>query len=75
MIDMFASEYGWTSDYVKFELPMHDAVKLIHAILYRRGVKTYKRTFEKAENANLGEKLAIARKSFDTSAELEGIVF
>lgn len=71
---MFASEYGWSVDYIKFELPMHEAARLIHAILYRRGVKTYRKRFD-AIQADLSEQIKKARASFDATHELEGITF
>ena len=70
---MFCSEYGWSVNYVKYELPMDEAAKLFHAILYRKGVKTYRRKIATVSGESLADR--IARMEIDTPPELEGITF
>ena len=70
---MFCSEYGWSVNYVKYELPMDEAAKLFHAILYRKGIKTYRRKITTTAHEPLSER--IARMEIDTNPELEGIEF
>lgn len=60
-------------NYVKYELPMDEAAKLFHAILYRKGIKTYRRKIESVAHEPLSER--IARMEIDTAPELEGIEF
>jgi len=38
MVDMFASEYGWSAERV-LDLPCDAAAMLSHAVLYRKGAK------------------------------------
>ena len=72
-IDVFCSEYGWTPAFVKYELPMDEAAKLFHAILYRKGIKTYRRKIETTAGQPLSDR--IKRMEIDTPPELEGIEF
>ena len=46
MIDLLAGEYGWTTDQI-LDMPIDQPPQLIHAMLHRRGVKVFKRSFEK----------------------------
>lgn len=73
-MDIFCSEYGWRADYVKYELRMDEAAKLFHAILYRKGAKTYRKTITAKPTGSLAERLA-AMQEIDTPPEVEGIIF
>ena len=50
MIDLIAGEYGWTADEI-LAMPIDQPPQLIHAMLHRRGVKVFKRSFEKDKEA------------------------
>jgi hypothetical protein len=57
MVDSLASEYGWTPDQI-IDLPSDVAAQLIHAILYRKGVKVWKGNPTRDESApSLSERL------------------
>jgi hypothetical protein len=60
---------------VKYELPIDEAAKLFHAILYRKGIKTFrKKIIGTAEHEPLQERIARLQQ-IDTNAEIEGIVW
>lgn len=50
MIDALASEYGWSTEYI-MGLPCDVSAMLVHAILYRKGIKTLRRSHERDESA------------------------
>jgi hypothetical protein len=52
---------------------MDEAAKLFHAILYRKGIKTYRRKITTTAHEPLSER--ISRMEIDTAPELEGIEF
>ena len=41
-VDLFASEYGWTIEYI-MAIPMDAVEELVHAILVRRGSKCHRK--------------------------------
>ena len=66
MIDLIASEYGWTQEQI-LSMPIDQTPQLVHAILHRKGVKCYYKQYEKDENApSLFERIQ-ALKGVDTT--------
>jgi hypothetical protein len=45
MVDMLASEYGWSIETIS-NMPIDQTSQLIHALLHRKGVKVYLKTYE-----------------------------
>ena len=45
MIDLLASEYGWTRETI-MELPIDQTPQLVHAILVRKGVRVFRKSYE-----------------------------
>jgi len=75
LIDLFASEYGWTIAQID-ALPIDEEARLFHALLYRKGVKCYRKIittdyFEKS----LSERIADKQSEIDTSDLEEGITW
>ena len=56
MVDALASEYGWHPDYV-LDLPCDVSAQLVHAILYRKGVKTHRRAVREEAHEPLEDRL------------------
>lgn len=42
MVDLMASEYGWTATQV-MDTPVDQIAQFMHAILHRRGVRTFRK--------------------------------
>jgi hypothetical protein len=75
LIDLFASEYGWTTEQID-ALPIDEEARLFHALLYRKGVKCYRKNivtdyFEK----QLSERIAEHQSEIDTNDLEEGITW
>jgi len=75
LIDLFAAEYGWTTEQIN-ALPIDEEARLFHALLYRKGVKCYRKIiatdyFEKP----LSERIAEQQKQIDTDDITEGITW
>jgi len=45
MVDMLASEYGWSIETIS-SIPIDQTSQLIHALLHRRGVKVFRKRYE-----------------------------
>ena len=45
MVDMLASEYGWSIETIA-SIPIDQSSQLIHALLHRRGVKVFRKRYE-----------------------------
>ena len=57
MVDTLASEYGYKIEYI-MDLPCDVVSQLIHAVLHRGGVRTFRKQFEKDNEAGtLSERL------------------
>lgn len=66
-MDLFASEYGWSVEYI-MDLPPDQKAELFHALLYRKGARTLKGAAaqEAQPAASLRER---AQSIFDMKAE------
>lgn len=62
IVDLLASEYGWTRKQID-ELPIDEEAELFHAILYRKGAKTYRREIQTEQH----EPLSFAAHEIDTT--------
>jgi hypothetical protein len=71
LIDLFASEYGWTRQQID-ALPIDEEAELLHAILYRKGAKTYRKEIQTEQYAVSLAELRQDRE-IDTSDLTEGI--
>ena len=45
MVDMLASEYGWSIETIS-SIPIDQTSQLIHALLHRRGIKVFRKRYE-----------------------------
>jgi hypothetical protein len=75
LIDLFAAEYGWTTEQIN-ALSIDEEARLFHALLYRKGVKCYRKIiatdyFEKP----LSKRIAEQQKQIDTDDITEGITW
>jgi len=71
LIDLFASEYGWTAEEID-KLPIDETARLLHAILYRKGAKVYRRMVQTERYEISLEELIQQRKQLEIdTAELE----
>jgi hypothetical protein len=50
MVDLMASEYGWTASQV-MDTPVDQIAQLMHAILNRRGVRTFRKNLTRDADA------------------------
>ena len=67
MIDLLASEYGWTKDEILM-MPIDQTPQLVHAILHRKGVRCYFKNQEKDESApSLYERIQKLKGEIDTT--------
>jgi len=65
-IDLFASEYGWTIEYI-MDIPNDQAEELVHAIASRKGIKCHrKRLVVEEDHQPLTEKLEAIFGRIDT---------
>jgi len=71
LIDLFASEYGWTPQQID-ALPIDEEAELLHAILYRKGAKTYRKEIQTEQYTVSLAELRQDRE-IDTSELEEGI--
>jgi hypothetical protein len=68
MIDALASEYGWSIETI-METPLDQVAMLIHAALYRKGVRTFLRNPRKDPSAEpLTDRVAGIFAQIDTTA-------
>ena len=66
MIDMLASEYGWTIETIS-SMPIDQTSQLIHAVLNRKGVKVFRRRYEVEDDFEpLADRIAKIMQSVDT---------
>jgi hypothetical protein len=65
---LIASEYGWTTAQID-SLPIDKEAELFHAILYRKGAKTYRRQLQVEDH----KPIEFASHEIDTNALTEGI--
>jgi hypothetical protein len=57
MIDVLASEYGWSQSDI-MDMPIDQPPQLIHAILSRRGVRVFRKTYQTESDApSLSERM------------------
>lgn len=67
-IDLFASEYGWSIDYI-MNLPTDACEELAHAIFWRRGLVCHRRGFGAVEeHTPLADQL---RQAFDSKIDTD----
>ena len=65
MIDMLASEYGWTIETIS-SMPIDQTSQLIHALLHRKGVKVFRRRYEVEDDFEpLADRIAKIMQSVD----------
>lgn len=65
MIDMLASEYGWSIETIS-NIPVDQTTQLIHALLHRRGVKVFRKRYEVETNVeSLADRIAKIMNSVD----------
>ena len=65
MIDMLASEYGWTIETIS-SMPIDQTSQLIHALLHRKGVKAFRRRYEVEDDFEpLADRIAKIMQSVD----------
>ena len=66
MIDMLASEYGWTIETIS-SMPIDQTSQLIHALLHRRGVKVFRKRYEVEDDFEpLADRIAKIMQAVDT---------
>jgi hypothetical protein len=66
MIDMLASEYGWSIETIS-NIPVDQTTQLIHALLHRRGIKVFRKRYEvEASVESLADRIAKIMNSVDT---------
>ena len=66
MIDMLASEYGWSIETIS-NIPVDQTTQLIHALLHRRGVKVFRKRYEVEDSVeSLADRIAKIMNSVDT---------
>ena len=67
IIDFLASEYGWTVDQI-MEIPIDQIAQIMHAILHRRGVRTFRKNLMKDSNTpSLADRLKDIFGKVDTA--------
>lgn len=67
MIDMLASEYGWSIETIS-NIPIDQTTQLIHALLHRRGVKVFRKHYEvEASIESLADRIAKIMNFVDTT--------
>jgi len=65
MVDMLASEYGWSIETIS-SIPIDQTSQLIHALLHRRGVKVFRKRYEIETNVEpLADRIAKIMNSVD----------
>jgi hypothetical protein len=65
MVDMLASEYGWSIETIS-SIPIDQTSQLIHALLHRRGVKVFRKRYEIETNIEpLADRIAKIMNSVD----------
>jgi hypothetical protein len=65
MVDMLASEYGWSIETIA-SIPIDQTTQLIHALLHRRGVKVFRKRYEvETDIEPLAERIAKIMNSVD----------
>ena len=65
MIDMLASEYGWSIETIS-NIPVDQTTQLIHALLHRRGVKVFRKRYEVETSVeSLADRIAKIMNSVD----------
>jgi hypothetical protein len=65
MVDMLASEYGWSIETIA-SIPIDQTSQLIHALLHRRGVKAFRKRYEIETNIEpLADRIARIMNSVD----------
>ena len=75
-MDLFASEYGWTIEYIQNNLTLFEETKLLHSILYRKGIKIHKKYHEyETPDISLFDRVNQIHEQIDTTPALEGIIF
>ena len=66
MIDMLASEYGWSIETIS-NIPVDQTTQLIHALLHRRGIKVFRKRYEVEANVeSLADRISKIMNSVDT---------
>jgi hypothetical protein len=65
MVDMLASEYGWSIETIA-SIPIDQTSQLIHALLHRRGVKVFRKRYEvETDIESLSDRIAKIMNSVD----------
>lgn len=65
MIDMLASEYGWSIETIA-SIPIDQTSQLIHALLHRRGIKVFRKRYEvETDIEPLADRIAKIMNSVD----------
>jgi len=65
MVDMLASEYGWSIETIA-SIPIDQTTQLIHALLHRRGIKVFRKRYEvETDVESLADRIAKIMNSVD----------
>jgi hypothetical protein len=65
MVDMLASEYGWSIETIA-SIPIDQTTQLIHALLHRRGIKVFRKRYEvETDIEPLADRIAKIMNSVD----------